>query len=95
MLEAGWLMIKKAAFLSDSGENFLHNASMAKLRTDFDDLRAEVEGMMGDGQASDATVNEHGQKMLQIIDRYHTGREEPEPVSEPEPAEEPAETVEQ
>ncbi len=33
MLEAGWLMIKKAAFLSDSGEDFLHNASMAKLFT--------------------------------------------------------------
>ncbi len=73
--------LRKGDFLTGLVEAY--NLSVARLRGDFDDLRDEVEGLLSDGEAGEETLKVRAERMLRIIDHYHTGREKAESVDEP------------
>jgi methyl-accepting chemotaxis protein len=80
--------LRKGDFLDELAQAY--NTSMVKLRTDIDDLRAEAQALLADDGETEGTNRERGEKLLQILERYHTGEEETETQSEPATSAEPA-----
>ena len=84
--------LRKGDFLDELAQAY--NASMVNLRTDIDDLRAEAQALLGDDGETEGTSRERGEKILQILERYHTGEEETETQTEPAVSAEPAPVAE-
>ena len=66
--------LRKGDFLNGLAEAY--NTSMTKLRSDFDELRAEAEGLVAAEGIGSAEAKLRGERMLRIIGHYHTGTED-------------------
>jgi hypothetical protein len=78
---AGDVRLRKGDFLMGLAEAY--NISMTKLRSDFDELRAEAEGLVAEEGTGAEAARLRGERMLRILDHYETGTYEAEDASAP------------